>query len=71
MLEIADSTLTYRSRYLNSLQADLVLDLLLLDEGNPRSAAYPAGEAAQHVDRLPESHPASGHPGRRAWRSAC
>ena len=62
VLEIADSTLTYRSRYLNSMQLDLVLDLLLLDEGNPRSAAFQISKLRKHVDRLPESHPASGHP---------
>ena len=62
VLEIADSTLTYRSRYLNSLQPDLVLDLLLLDEGNPRSAAFQISKLRKHVDRLPESHPASGLP---------
>ncbi len=62
VLEIADSTLTYRSRYLNSMQPDLVLDLLLLDEGNPRSAAFQISKLRKHVDRLPESHPASGHP---------
>jgi uncharacterized circularly permuted ATP-grasp superfamily protein/uncharacterized alpha-E superfamily protein len=56
ILEIADSTLTYRSRYLNALQTDLVLDLLLLDEGNPRSAAYQLSKLRKHVERLPESH---------------
>jgi uncharacterized circularly permuted ATP-grasp superfamily protein/uncharacterized alpha-E superfamily protein len=62
VLEIADSTLTYRSRYLNSIQADLVVDLLLLDEGNPRAAAFQISKLRKHVDRLPESHPPSGHP---------
>jgi uncharacterized alpha-E superfamily protein len=62
VLEIADSSLTYRSRYLNSVQSDLVLDLLLLDEGNPRSAAFQISKLRKHVDRLPESHPPSGHP---------
>ena len=62
VLEIADGTLTYRSRYLNALQPDLVLDLLLLDEGNPRSVAFQVSKMRKHVDRLPESHPASGHP---------
>ena len=60
-LEIADSTLTYRSRYLNSMQRDLVLDLLLLDEGNPRSVAFQLARLREHVDQLPESHPAGGH----------
>jgi uncharacterized alpha-E superfamily protein len=62
VLEIADSTLTYRSRYLNAMQPDLVLDLLLLDEGNPRSTAYQISKLRKHVDRLPESHPSTGHP---------
>jgi uncharacterized alpha-E superfamily protein len=62
VLEIADGTLTYRSRYLNSMQFDLVLDLLLLDEGNPRSVAYQLSKLRKHVDRLPESHPGTGHP---------
>jgi uncharacterized alpha-E superfamily protein len=61
LLEIADSTLTYRSRYLTSMQSDLVLDLLLLDEGNPRSAAFQIACLRDHIDQLPESHPAGGH----------
>jgi uncharacterized alpha-E superfamily protein len=62
VLEIADGTLTYRSRYLNSMQFDLVLDLLLLDVGNPRAVAYQVAKLRKHVDRLPESHPSSGNP---------
>jgi uncharacterized alpha-E superfamily protein len=44
------------------MQFDLVLDLLLLDEGNPRSVAWQLAKLRKHVDRLPESHPNSGHP---------
>jgi uncharacterized alpha-E superfamily protein len=40
VLEIADSAMTYRSRYQTSLEAALVLDLLLLDRNNPRSVAF-------------------------------
>ncbi|MBV9767946.1 MAG: circularly permuted type 2 ATP-grasp protein, partial [Bryobacterales bacterium] len=40
ILEMADSSITYRSRYLTSVQVDLVLDLLLVDEANPRSIAF-------------------------------
>jgi uncharacterized circularly permuted ATP-grasp superfamily protein/uncharacterized alpha-E superfamily protein len=54
LLEIADSTLTYRSRYLTSMQPDLVLDLLLLDEANPRSAAFQLARLREHVEELPE-----------------
>src|ERR1035438_8727987 len=46
----------------NSVSVHYVLDLLLLDEGNPRSAAFQISKLRKHVDRLPESHPASGHP---------
>jgi uncharacterized alpha-E superfamily protein len=55
LLEIADSSITYRSRYLTSMQADLVLDLLLLDEANPRSVAYQLVRLREHVEQLPQS----------------
>jgi uncharacterized circularly permuted ATP-grasp superfamily protein/uncharacterized alpha-E superfamily protein len=54
LLEIADSSLTYRSRYLTSIQTDLVIDLLLLDEANPRSAAFQLLRLREHVEELPE-----------------
>ena len=55
LLEIADSSITYRSRYLTSMQADLVLDLLLLDEANPRSVAYQLARLREHIEQLPRS----------------
>src|SRR5262249_8351441 len=55
VLEIADSSITYRSRYLTSLQADLVLDLLLVDEANPRSIAFQLARLREHIDQLPNS----------------
>jgi uncharacterized alpha-E superfamily protein len=55
LLEIADSSITYRSRYLTSLQTDLVLDLLLLDEANPRSLAYQLVRLREHAEHLPGS----------------
>jgi uncharacterized alpha-E superfamily protein len=39
-LELRDSVITYRSRYLTVLQAAPVLDLVLADEGNPRGLAF-------------------------------
>ena len=39
-LELCDSVITYRSRYLNNLQLGPVLDLVLADEGNPRAVAF-------------------------------
>lgn len=53
VLEIADSIMTYRSRYLAQLQTAPVLDLLLTDETNPRSVAYQLAALADHVDHLP------------------
>lgn len=42
-LELCDSTITYRNRYLGLVQPAPVLDLVLADEGNPRSVAYQLG----------------------------
>lgn len=53
LLEIADSAITYRSRYLSSMQADLMLDLLLLDETNPRSVAFQLARLSEHAEHLP------------------
>jgi uncharacterized circularly permuted ATP-grasp superfamily protein/uncharacterized alpha-E superfamily protein len=39
-LELCDSVITYRSRYLNVLQPAPVLDLVLADQGNPRGLAF-------------------------------
>ena len=39
-LELCDSTITYRSRYLAVVQPAPVLDLVLADEGNPRGLAF-------------------------------
>jgi uncharacterized alpha-E superfamily protein len=57
LLEIADNSITYRSRYLTSLQTELVLDLLLQDEANPRSLAYQLVQLQDHIERLPGSSP--------------
>lgn len=53
LLEIGDSSITYRSRYLTTLQCAPVLDLLLTDDTNPRAIVYQLTELAAHVDRLP------------------
>lgn len=53
LLEIADSAMTYRSRYLNQIQIVPFVDLLLLDETNPRSAAFQLGAIERHLKDLP------------------
>jgi uncharacterized circularly permuted ATP-grasp superfamily protein/uncharacterized alpha-E superfamily protein len=40
MLELGDSVITYRSRYFSVVQPAPVLDLLLLDEDNPRGVGF-------------------------------
>jgi uncharacterized circularly permuted ATP-grasp superfamily protein/uncharacterized alpha-E superfamily protein len=56
MLEIADSAMTYRSRYLGALQAAPVLDLLLLDESNPRAVAFQIETIKAHIEELPRGN---------------
>jgi uncharacterized alpha-E superfamily protein len=45
VLELRDSVLTYRSRYLAVLQPAPALDLVLADAGNPRGFAFQLAEA--------------------------
>ena len=53
ILEIADSSLTYRSRYFANLQLHAVLDLLLIDEMNPRSLAMQLAMLNTNLNALP------------------
>lgn len=55
ILELADSFITYRSRYRLDPNLPLVLDLLLLDESNPRSLAFQLAAISQHLETLPDS----------------
>jgi uncharacterized alpha-E superfamily protein len=45
--------MTYRSRYLATVQTGPVLDLLLTDETNPRSVAFQLAAIVNHVNDLP------------------
>ncbi|HWF20125.1 MAG TPA: circularly permuted type 2 ATP-grasp protein, partial [Verrucomicrobiae bacterium] len=53
VLEIFDSLITYRRRYFTSVQVSSVLELLLLDEGNPRSLAFQLKALREHAAHLP------------------
>ncbi len=53
VLEISDSLMTYRRRYLASVQLPSVLELLLLDEGNPRSLAFQLKALREHAAHMP------------------
>ena len=54
LLYIADSSITYRTRYLTALRTDLVLDLLLVDESNPRSIGFQFAALLDHIENLPD-----------------
>jgi uncharacterized alpha-E superfamily protein len=55
VLELADSFITYRSRYRLTPLLPLVLDLLIVDETNPRSISYQLAELGRHIDNLPQT----------------
>jgi len=54
LLTITDNLVTYRRRYRSQVQADAVLDLLLLDESTPHSVAYQLGRLYDQVTGLPK-----------------
>lgn len=49
VLETTDSIMTYRSRYLSSVEATPALDLLVTDESNPRSIVFQLASINEHV----------------------
>ena len=59
LLETADSSLTYRRRYLTNVVTPAVVDLLLADDTNPRSVAFQAATIERHLSGLPHEtrHP--------------
>jgi len=53
ILEVADSAVTYRRRYLGTVVLQPVLDLLLTDETNPRAVVFQLVVLDGHVRHLP------------------
>ena len=53
LLEVADSSMTYRTRYYTTLQPLAVLDLLMADETNPRSLDFQLSHLADIYHKLP------------------
>ena len=53
LLEVFDSIMTYRARYRTAFQLAPMLDLLLMDESNPKSMAFQISQLATHVEQLP------------------
>ncbi len=56
VLAIADSSMTYRRRYLAGLVTAPVLDLLLVDESNPRSMAFQIAALLTGLESLPREN---------------
>jgi len=53
LLELGESFMTYRGRYLTTVQRVPVLELLLTDESNPRAVAFQLSSLAGHLAALP------------------
>jgi uncharacterized circularly permuted ATP-grasp superfamily protein/uncharacterized alpha-E superfamily protein len=53
VLTAAESIITYRRRYRSHAQIETVLDLLMLDDDNPRSLAYQLDRLAEDLADLP------------------
>ena len=53
VLEVADSNMTYRSRYYANLNLSAVMDLLIVDESNPRSLGFQLVALNADLDALP------------------
>jgi uncharacterized alpha-E superfamily protein len=63
VLDVTDSSITYRSRYNLLPNLTAVFDLVLLDDKNPRSVLFQIEQLGKHFDQLPkerESAPGSG-----------
>ena len=56
LLDLADSSITYRSRYLTAPEWLPVLDMIVRDEGNPRSLAFQANGLADYIGKIEASH---------------
>ncbi len=53
LLEVADSTMTYRTRYYTTLQPIAVLDVLMADESNPRALDFQIAHLVDLYQKLP------------------
>ena len=56
LLELCDSQITYRQRYVLTTARAPVIDLVVLDPNNPRSVAYQLDRIETHLDALPKRH---------------
>jgi uncharacterized circularly permuted ATP-grasp superfamily protein/uncharacterized alpha-E superfamily protein len=57
LLEVADSSMAYRTRYYTTLQPIALLDVLMADEKNPRSLDFQLDHLAELYEKLPRQLP--------------
>lgn len=62
LLEWADSSITYRRRYLNTLTDTNALDVLCFDNTNPRSLTFQTEQLRSLLNALPHAQNAQRHP---------
>jgi uncharacterized circularly permuted ATP-grasp superfamily protein/uncharacterized alpha-E superfamily protein len=53
LLDLVDSQITYRSRYLMGVALNPVRDMVVLDSFNPRSVAFQVERIDEHLETLP------------------
>jgi uncharacterized alpha-E superfamily protein len=53
LLEVADSQITYRTRYMMGAARAPVVDLVMFDDNNPRSLAFQIHRSTEHLAKLP------------------
>jgi uncharacterized alpha-E superfamily protein len=68
VLEVADSSITFRSRYNLLPHVPAVFDLVLLDDKNPRSVLFQIAQLGQHFEHLPREREAAPGSGRSTLR---
>ena len=64
VLEVVDSSITFRSRYNLLPTVPAVFDLVLLDDKNPRSILFQIKQLTKHFERLPKEHGDTASPGK-------
>jgi uncharacterized alpha-E superfamily protein len=57
LLELCDSRITYRQRYVMVAARAPVIDLTLLDPSNPRSVAFQFDQIEAHLEAMPHMRP--------------
>ena len=57
LLEVADSSMAYRTRYYTTLQPLAMLDVLMADEKNPRSLDFQLSHLLELYEKLPRTVP--------------